>query len=357
MLRGILLCLLLDGLCGAQTLDEAVRSLAKKVTARLPAGEVARVATVRNLSSLGNAEATRARAVFARALRQPNARPGKPVDVAFTISHNAAGLLLVAEIERGDDRQVEMVEYRAPAAAMHSLHAVLEKRLIREQDGVMLDVAMAGDSMLVLEPTEVVVYARRASGWERTETNPLDGAVAVRDPRGRLEVNGDEFTAFLPGLVCHGVHCESGGKDIRFTAARNTMQLEDWPPVFSLAQVEERGRPFYLTAELDGRTHMYDAARRPVGALDSWGDDFAAIANGCGTGPVILASSASARDAADSVAAFNLVDRKPMQIGDPAEFEGPVTALWSSASGALAIARDLATGHYAAYTLTLNCGP
>jgi len=347
---------LLGGLCHAQTLDEAVRSLAKKVTARLPAGEIARVATVRNFSSLGNAEAARARAVFARALRQPNARHGKPVDVAFTMSHDAGGLLLVAEIEHGDDRQVEMVEYKEPAGPAPSTHAVLEKRLIREQDGVMLDVAVAGDSMLVLEPTEVVSYARRASGWERAETKPLDGTVAVRDPRGRLEANGDTFTAFLPGLVCSGVHCQAGTKDVRFTAARNTMQVEDWPAVFSIAQVEERGRPFYLTAELDGRTHMYDAARRPVGAFDSWGDDFVTITSGCGPGPVILASSGRTRDTADSVAAFELVDRKPTQIGDPAEFTGPVTALWSSAGGALAIARDLATGRYAAYTLTLNCG-
>ena len=355
MLRGILLCLLLTALCDAQTLDEAVRSLAKRVAAHLSAGEVAHVATVRNLSPLGNAEAARARAAFERALRQPNARHGKPLDVAFTISHNSAGLLLVAEIERDDGRQVEMIEYKAPPALARSAHAALEKRLIREQDGVMLDVAVEGDSMLVLEPTAVAVYARRASGWERTDTKPLDGAVAVRDPRGRLEISGDSFTAFLPGLVCHGVRCESGGKDVRFTAARNTMQLEDWPPVFSFAQVEERGRPFYLTAELDGRTHMYDAARRLAGAFDSWGDDFVAIANGCGTGSTILASSPGASDGTDSVTAFQIVDRKPVGISEPAEFPGPVTALWPAPAGALAIARNLVTGRYEAFSLTLNC--
>ena len=356
MLRGILLLLLLGELGAAQSLDGTVRSLAKKVAAHLAPGEVAHVAAMRNLSPLGNAEATRARMIFERALRQPNARRARPVDVAFTISHNTAGLLLVAEIERGDDHQVEMIAFKPPTGAAPSPHAALEKRLLWEQDGVMLDVAITGDSMLVLEPTAVVVYARRPAGWERIESSPLDGAVAVRDPRGQLEVSGDSFTAFLPGLVCHGVHCELGSKDIRLTAARNTLQLEGWPPVFSFAQVDERGRPFYLTAELDGRAHMYDAARRPAGTIDSWGDDFAAIANGCGAGPVILASSAHGRDAADSVAAFNLVDRKPVQMGDPADFEGPVTALWAAHGGALVIARNLATGHYAAYTLTLNCG-
>ena len=359
----ILLCLLLTAICGAQTLDEAVRGLAKKITAQLAPGEVARVTTMRNLSPLGRADTTRARTVLERALRQPVTRAGHPVDIAFTISHNPRGLLLVAEIERGDDRQVEMVEYAAPAAPVRSTHALLDKRLLWEQDEPMLDVRVDGDTMLVLEPTEIVDYVRRPSGWERAEAKPLDGAVAVRDPRGQLQESGESYTAFLPGAVCRGawkpaldVHCESGGTEARLTPARNTLQVQDWPPVFSFAQIDERSRPLYLTAELDGRTHLYDGARRPVGAFDTWGDDFAAVDNGCGAARAILASSTSGRDAADSVTAFEMVDRKPVAIGDPAEFPGPLTALWPAPGGAIAIARDLPTGRYAAYSLTLNCG-
>jgi hypothetical protein len=361
--RRILLCLLLAAICRAQTLDEAVRSLAKEVAARLGPGEVAHVAAVRNLSSLGNAATARSRAVFERALRQSTARTGHAVDVAFTISHNPRGLLLVAEIERGEDRQVAMVEYTAPAAPARSPHALLDKRLLWEQDGPMLDVLVAGDAMLVLEPADIVAYTRRSSGWERVDSRPLGGATAVRDPRGQLQEAGESFTAFLPGLVCRGawkpaldVHCDSGGTDLRFTPARNTLQVEGWPPVFSFAQIEEHSRPLYLMAELDGRTHLYDGATRPVGEFDTWGDDFVAIDNGCGAGRAILASSAGPRDAADSIAAFEIVDRKPVEIGDPAEFSGPVTALWPAPGGAIAIALDLATGRYAAYSLTISCG-
>ena len=125
---------------------------------------------------------------------------------------------------------------------------------------------------------------------------------------------------------------------------------------FSFAQVDERSRPLYLTAELDGRTHLYDSLKKPAGAFDMWGDDFAAVLTGCGAGRVILASSPAARDAADSVTAFEIVDRKPVELSDPAEFSGPVTALWPAPGGAVAIARDLATGRYAAYSLTLDCG-
>jgi len=354
VLRAILPYLLLAVFCGAQTLDDSVRVLARKVNARLETAEIARLAAVRNLSSMAGPDVSHSRAVFERALRRT--RRGTPVDVSLTISRDARGLLLVAEIVRGDDRQVEMVEYAPPLSPVRSAHAVLEKRLLWEQDAAMLDVAVTGDSMLVLEPTQVVSYARRSAGWERVDAKPLDGAAAVRDPRGQLQVNDGEFTAYLPGVVCHGPHCESGAKDVRFTAARNTLQIEDWPSVFSFAQIEERGRPLYLTAELDRRTHLYDGAKRSMGVVDSWGDDFVAVANGCGEGPAILASSTNERDAADSVAAFELMDRAPVRIGDPAEFAGPVMALWASAGGALAIARDLATGRYAAYTLTLYCG-
>jgi hypothetical protein len=360
--RRILLCLLLGAIGRGQTLDEAVRSLAKKVAARIAPGEVAHVATVRNLSSLGNAETARARAVFERTLRQSTAKRGNSIEIALTISHNSGGLLLVAEIERGDDRQVEMVEYTAPAAPERSTHALLDKHLLWEQDVPILDVLLEGDAMLVLEPTEIVDYARRPSGWERVEAKPLDGAVAVRDPRGQFQVAGDSLMVSLPGLICHGVwkpaldvHCESGGTETKFTPARNTLQVQDWPVMFSFAQTEERARPLYLAAELDGNTHLYDGARRPVGKFDTWGDDFTVIDSGCGADHAVLASAPSARDAVDSVTAFEIVDRKPMEISDPAEFPGPVTALGPTPGGAIAIARDLASGRYAAYTLTLNC--
>ncbi len=363
MFRGILLCLLLGAVCGGQTLDEAVRSLAKAVVARLAAGEAAHVSTVRNLAAPGTAEAARVRGIFERALRQAGSRTGRPVEVAFTISQNPGGLLLVAEIERGDERQVEMVEYAAPPAPARASHAPLDKRLLWEQDSPMLDVAVMGDAMQVLEPLQVVSYARRPSGWERVDAKPLEGAVAVRDPRGELRVADDSITALLPGLACRGVwkpaldvHCEPAGAGAEFTPARNTMQAEDWPPVFSFAQIDEHSRPLYLAAELDGRTHLYDSARKPAGAFDGWGDDFAAVQTGCGAGRVALASSASARDAVDSVTAFEIVDRKPVELSDPAEFPGPVTALWPAPGGAVAIARDLATGRYAAYSLSLDCG-
>ena len=251
MFRGILLCLLLGAICGAQTFDEEVRSLGKAVAARLGGGEVAHLSTVRNLASLGSSETARARAVFEHALRQSGARTGRPVEVAFTISQNAGGLLFIAEIERGEERQVEMVLYTAPPAPARASHAPLDKRLLWEQDSPMLDVGIAGDAMIVLEPLQMVSYARRAAGWERADARPLEGAAAVRDPRGELRMQDDSFTALLPGAVCRGVlkpaldvHCESAAAGTEFTPARNTLQVEDWPPVSRLPRLTSGRGPF-----------------------------------------------------------------------------------------------------------------
>lgn len=370
MFRGIPFCLLLAAVCGAQTLDEAARGLARKVAARLAPGEVAHVTGARNLSSLGNLEVARARATFERALRQPAARTAHRLDVALTVSQNSRDVLLVAELDRGDQHVIEMVPYHPAPPVARPARSMLEKHLFWEQGNPMLDAVVTGDNLLVLEPASVTLYARRASGWERLDARPLDGVAAVRDPRGRLQVAEGSLTAILPGSVCRGtwtpaldIHCESadgafplGGQDVRFVAGRNVLQAEDWPPMFSFARVEERGRPLYLTAELDGRTHLYNADRKPVGSVETWSDDFVSVESGCGAGRAILASTVAESDANDSLAAFEMVDRKAIEVSDPAEFPGPLAALWPAPGGAVAIARNLGTGKYAAYGVTIDCG-
>jgi hypothetical protein len=167
-----------------------------------------------------------------------------------------------------------------------------------------------------------------------------------------MEVAGDALTVHLPGVTCSGsaklassMRCEEGG---RFTVGRNTLAGSNE----SFSSVEIGGDT--LVGELDGRTHIYDAAHAPQGVFDGWGSDFVALA-GCG-GRHILASSAGDQHAADSVSLYDVVGRAPAQVSDPLEFSGPVTALWPAGDGALAVIRSLSTGKYAAYTLALDCG-
>jgi hypothetical protein len=349
--RGISLfffCLLARG----QSVDDAVGALAKRVVARLAAAETARV-TWRNVSSLPASDAAKIQPAFNRAV-QRRVRNPMPVDVTLTISENVRGFLLVAEIKHEDETAVEMAEFQrdpSPAPARSAL--ALERRLLWEQEAPILDVAVQGDQMFVLDAAGVTRYERVSGKWEQAAAFAI--ASEPRDPRGRLELDGDAVAIQLPGLKCTGpaklsqpVACEEGGP---LVALRNTFDLHDWRGEF-FASAEAGGDT--LLAELDGRTHVYDSAHGPQAAFEGWGSDFAAVA-ACG-GSHIVASAAGDRQSADSIALYDLVNRAPVRMSEPLEFPGPVTALWPSGDGAMAVVRNLSTGRYAAYNLTLDCG-
>src|SRR5262249_26179977 len=126
-----------------------------------------------------------------------------------------------------------------------------------------------------------------------------------------------------PGYTCRGawqtdlsLECTEGSAifaGIRFTPARNTLETED-------------------------------------GSLAS--DDI--IVDACGAKRV-LAASDSELDQPDSVTAFDPAEQKRVSVSAPAEFNGPVTALWPAPNGAIAVVRNLASKRYEAYRLTIPC--
>jgi hypothetical protein len=121
--------------------------------------------------------------------------------------------------------------------------------------------------------------------------------------------------------------------------------------------VEEQGRQYWLLSLVDGRTQIFDANFDAVGAVNGWGSDLAATDARCGGGSQILATKAGDAQEADSVRAYSMVNRAAVAITGPVEFGGPVTALWTlNGISAVAVVRDLATGRYAAYVLTVVCG-
>ena len=346
--RGIvlfLLCLMARG----QTLDDAAADLARKISARLAPAEVARV-TTRNISSLSAADAAKLQPALVRAL-QRRVREPKPVDVAVTISENLRGYLLVAEIKRENDAAVEMADFLPKTPEAGRPPVAIASKLLWEQDTPILDLAIFGDQMLVLDTTGITLYNRIAGKWEKSAQAPI--ATNVRDARGKLQLDGEAVKIELPGMICMGpakltsaLHCEEGG---RFAAGRNTLSREGQE---FFGSVDTGGDT--LVAEMDGRVHMYDAARAQKGVIDGWGSDFAVV-SACGARRVIATGAGDLRSS-DSVTAYDLVNRAPVRASDPVEFAGPVTALWPGPDGALAVARNLKTGKSAAYDLALDCG-
>jgi hypothetical protein len=365
--RGVFFCLLLASAASGESLDDAVHALARKVVSQFESNPTPHV-TLRNISSLDNTVAGRARTLLERALHSASTRSGPDVEITLTVSQNIGGYLLIAEYERNGDRIQEMEPWQPDEPAPHAMRSSINARLLWEQDSPMLDLAVLGDRMFILEPAALVIYMRGAAGWERPDSHALDNAPVERDPRGRLQVSGDSFVASLPGVTCHAAwnpafeaQCAApsapfpvANEQARFSAGRNTLELEGWPSAFSFAAVDQHGRPLYLAAEADDRAHIYNSDRKPRGEIDSWGDDFVAVANGCASGE-ILATAPGDRASSDSLTAFDPSGAQPVAVSEPVDLPGPVLALWPADNGALAIVRNLVSGQYAAYSVGIDC--
>jgi hypothetical protein len=71
----------------------------------------------------------------------------------------------------------------------------------------------------------------------------------------------------------------------------------------------------------------------------------------------VLATRASDGNEPDAIQSWAVADRTAGPLTAPILFPGPVTALWTSGTdSALAVIRNLASGRYEAYVVTLACG-
>jgi hypothetical protein len=128
-------------------------------------------------------------------------------------------------------------------------------------------------------------------------------------------------------------------------------------PFFSAAEVEDQGRQFWLLAMVDGRTQIFDPSLDPAGTISSWGSDIAGTDARCGGGTQVLATRAGDGSEPEAIQGYALVNSAPVPLTAPVELPGPVTALWSSGgTSAVAIVRNLVSGKYTAYVVTVACG-
>jgi hypothetical protein len=262
----------------------------------------------------------------------------------------------------------------------------LSKKLVWEQEEQILDLAIEGDAMLVLGPSRVVLLARYEDRWEPRATARLTQPGAwPRDLRGRLRLSVPHFDVFLPGIACQGttepeltLDCRPGDRPwplasgsratlaANFAAGRNyfdgrvtmpTGAAHTAPPFFSAAAIEERAATDWVLALADGRTELFDSSFNTLAPLPTWGSDVAGIDARCGGPSQVLATRASDTAEPDAIQSWTIVDRAASPATAPLPLPGPVTALWPAApDAALAVVRNLSSGRYEAYVVTLVCG-
>ncbi len=374
----------------AENLDGAVRELAAKTALLAGAGTPVSVAC-RNSSSLDSAESARLRVVFENLLRQAGGRVGQgaaAVDISLTLSENATDYLLVEEAHKGDERTVWIAAWKRAGAGAPALAGMgLEKKLLWEQEEQILDLAIAGDAMLVLAPSRITLLARREDRWEPRQTVRLkQPAPWPRDLRGHLHASAPRFEAFLPGSTCQGMiepelslDCRPGDQPwmlasgsraalaANFAPGRNyfdgrvvtqTGAARSAPPFFSAAAVEDRTSKYWLLALADGHAELFDANFNALVPMPPWGSDLAGIDGRCGAATQVLATRPGDSIEPDAIQSWVVVDRAASPVTAPILLPGPVTALWTaSPDSALAVVHNLASGMYEAYAVTLTCGP
>jgi hypothetical protein len=138
--------------------------------------------------------------------------------------------------------------------------------------------------------------------------------------------------------------------------------MRNVPPFFSAAPIPQKVGVLWAFAGLDGRTQVLEKGPEPLAIVEGWGSSLIALKSGCGSGWQLLATRNGSLAEADAVQAYEISPaRKAVAVSAPADFAGPVTALWPSSDGsaAVAICRDPAaggTGRYEAFSLSISCG-
>ena len=365
----------------ADDLSGAARELARKTASFAGRGGPVSV-TWRNLSSLGPVEAAQARAAFETALREAGVHPadtGATVEARVAISENQLQYLLVEEARKGDERQVWIAAWRRAATGGGS-GVSLEKKLLWEQADPILDAVLNGSDLLILSPGGVLL--RDEHGSRAAAIRPI--RPLPRDPRGHLRITGSGFKANLPGVACTGtfdqataIDCrpsdepwefDAGGRTLaaNFAASRNFFDgrvvtpegaYKSIAPFYSVAAVEQQGRPLWLFAMIDGRTLLLDGALEQAGIVGPWGSDLAATQARCGGGTQVLTTKPGDAREPDAIQAWAIVNGAPRALTPPMDLPGPVTALWSlGAADVVAVVKDLESGRYLAYLITVVCG-
>ena len=371
------------------------QQLARKISAATGPGAVA--LDVTNRSSLSRAEVEEVRRgllteLGSLGLRLVNADQAAAT-VQITFSENPQNYVWVAEIHLGSNEgSVVMVATPKPSlpAAEHPVAALMiQKTLLWTDENRILDVAHANSSpqyMIVLEPESVVLFkfqngrAQQEQSLAVTHLHPWP-----RDLRGRLILRKDHlFDAYLPGVFCRSstsapiaLHCyesddpwplgtDQSGLSAFFTPTRNFftgalspgIEKQTTAKAFYSAAVLPRDKyKLWIFASVDGEVHLLDGVTDQTAARGNWGSDIAAVRSGCGLGWQVLVTG-NGDGAAETVQAFEIADREPIAIGQPAEFSGEITALWSDSdgTGAIAVLQNSGTGKYEAYRLSIICG-
>ena len=387
---------ILPSFLSASVLGDAARQLAHKIASVSGPGAVA--LDITNRSSLDDKAVREVRSALEAQLRTEGVRTANADEsmgsVQVTLSESIREYVWAAEIVIGsDERGVVLTSApRAQAAGVPSstMPLALRKSFLLTQEQPILDAALVemsgGPRLLVLDAGQVAIYRQQGGRWEREASLAITHSrIFPRDLRGRLLLRRDHlFDAYLPGTICRSsggapltlvcndsndpwpLTADDSGVRAFFAPARNFFtgalspgigKVSNAPSFYWAAALPRSNYTLWILAAVDGSIHMLDGMTDQVIRGAKWGSQLAAVRSSCGSGAQLLVTEAGDPEQ-DSVRAVEIPDREPVAASSPAEFDGPIGALWTegSGNGAIAIVKRLDTGWYEAYRISVSCG-
>ncbi len=395
--------LLLPSLLFASNLGDAARQLADRIAAVSGPGAVALEVT--NRSSLDEKSVREVRSALQAQLRvqgvKTSAADQSMGSVTVVLSDSLREYVWTAEVTMGSDQPrvvlVSVAREHSTSPLSSALPVTLKKTFLFSQQRPILDAALVdmpgGARLLVLDTMQVGAYHQQSGHWELETTLPISSPRPFpRDTRGRLLLRHDHlFDVYLPGTFCRSstaaplrLDCavsddpwpltpdDSGvngahvpGVRAFFAQARNFFtgvlspgigKVSNVPPFYSAAALPRSNYMLWVLAAVDGSVHLIDGMTDQSVRGGHAGSDLATVRSNCGLGTQLLVSE-SGEPERDTLRAYEIPDRDPVAVSSPLEFDGPITALWSDATlaSAVAIVQRADTGWYEANRISISC--
>jgi len=311
--------------------------------------------------------------------------------VQISLSENLQGYVWVAEIHQGTNPPVAVIVALSRSALAGSpqgpvLPGIIKTFLLDDENRI-LDLAILSGSpqrIVVLSAEWVLLYSLQNGHWQQNQVLPIAHSRPwPRDLRGRIVLRPDHlFDVYLPGTFCRAaaaapisLACSQrddpwplGAADINlnafFAPSRNFFTGALSPGVgrqtstsafYSAAPIPREKYTLWVFSATDGHIHLLDGVNDQIAGSLAWGSDLAGVRSNCGRGWQILATSRN--DGPDRVTAYEVADRDFAVASQPADFNGPITALWteSDSGNAIAVSKNIQTERYEAYRLSVAC--
>jgi hypothetical protein len=306
-------------------------------------------------------------------------------EVRITFSEDWQGYVWIAAIQQGPGQQIVMKKLpRAERAGpQHGPTLTLRKYSVWQQETPILDFFADNQNLVVLEPGQISAYTKDSGQWRLRSVLAINHSQTwPRDLRGRLQVNGHEVAAFLPGTRCAGslsqpaLDCSASddpwpidqGQLVAFFSPRRNFfnGILSGPragatvaPFFSTAAWTSSDQPHWLFTGTDGRARLYqNDLSSPAAVFSGWGSNLAALHSGCGSGWQLLASAPTDSTGPDTVQAVEIAGREALTVSPAMDLPGPVAAMWTSGKNSDAVnvvMQSPLTGKYEALILTVSC--